>query len=101
MARTKRIRFTKYELKLLLHPPTEGTWICPSHKKDDGTTFTIINSASQKSCWLCHKNKPQRAKKPWKDYVLACDKLGIEPGTPGFVVEKLMKRKEEDRRNGL
>lgn len=98
MARTKKIKFLKSEIHLLLHPPTEGTWYCSNHLNKEGAKYNIANAGSAKKCWACQVNKPARPKKPWKDYVLACSKMGIEPGTPGTVVSKLMKRREEDAR---
>jgi hypothetical protein len=94
--KTKRIKLTKHELNLLAHPPTEGTWICPNHKKDDGASFTVTNSGSQKECWFCHKPRSAKAKKPWKDYELVCSKLGVEAGTPWRVIQQLMLKKEEE-----
>jgi hypothetical protein len=76
-------RLTNIDRKLLLHPPTEKTWLCPSRRLVDGVREECgqINSGAQKQCWLCAAKKPTKPKLLWPLYVSACEKASHEPGT--------------------
>lgn len=80
MPRKKKLSLTVYEKNLLEHPPTEKTWICLAKKTDEGAVIRHINTGSAKVCIYCGATKPQKPKQPWNDYVVACEKVGIEPG---------------------
>lgn len=76
---------SSFELRLLEHPPTETTWVCTHVYKDEdkGTISKVdmINAGSQTHCVFCQKAKSKTAKTLWLDYVAACGKVGIEPGS--------------------
>lgn len=80
MKRKKRIKLLERERRLLMYPPTETTWVCESHFREDGTTYSMVNSGKEETCGLCQKPKPKKPKLLWPEYVKLCEKVGIEPG---------------------
>src|SRR5688572_9281768 len=76
-------RLTLLEKQLLRYPPTEATWLCRAKVEwNMGDSCGVLNSGSQEKCWLCGEKKPRAAKLIWPVYLSACEKAGIEPGTP-------------------
>lgn len=81
-------RLTQAEKKILRYPPTKQTWRCKGYvltSTSEGTVEkklcgTLVIGMSGK-CFVCGKKKPSRPELVWPEYVRACQKAGIEPGT--------------------
>lgn len=94
-------RLTAADKKLLRYPPTPQTWRCKRYVTDaDGVKRhcrTVLVGMSRK-CWLCGKEKPAKPELVWPDYVAACKKAGIEPGTrwrdPSDTIEQAAARRQ-------
>lgn len=87
--RVKKPKLTVQEKNLLEFPPTERTWVCngtylvwnATESKNEKKTCGTVNGGSNKECMLCGKKRSEKPKLLWPDYVSACAKVGIEPGT--------------------
>src|SRR4051812_49347868 len=69
----KRVVLSSYELRLLANPPTETTWICAE--------CDFPNAGKTTTCWLCRTKQPTKPTLLWPDYVKACKKLQLTPGS--------------------
>ncbi len=85
-------RLTAVDQHILRHPPTPKTWVCGRKRvveraQEDGSTLVIktecvgINAGASGECSYCRKPKRAAAKHIWAQYLAACAKAGIEPGT--------------------
>jgi hypothetical protein len=75
-ARTKKLRLTLEEKRLLEYPPTKKTWKCECD---------TINSGSMAKCWTCAK--PKTKKLMWPIYTAACEKVLITPGDQWKIID--------------
>ena len=67
---------------VLRYPPTDTTWVCKGNViwRESGTCGTI-NVGRSDRCICCDLTKPRKPKLLWPEYLEACKKAGIEPGT--------------------
>lgn len=89
MPRKKKLSLTIYEKNLLEHPPTEKTWVCEARKTEEGSVIKHVNGGSAMACVYCGTSKPKTPKMLWVDYVVACEKVGIEPGYQWKIIDLL------------
>jgi hypothetical protein len=100
--RAKRIpkpqwmKLTKTEERLLFNPPTPETWLCPA-KNHAEIVGEQINSGSTEKCPMCGNARPKKPKLLWPVYLKVCAKAEIDPGTPGYQVRKIFRRRQEER----
>jgi hypothetical protein len=76
--RSKKIKLTQREVRLLEYPPVKEAWYC-LHTYEDGSKSQVYNTGSSTKCIICGKKKPSRPKRPWAEYVAACEKVSIDP----------------------
>jgi hypothetical protein len=68
---------TTVEKRLLEYPPNEDTWVCEDEKEYG--ICGMVNTGREEVCSWCSAVKPTRAKLLWPQYIIACNKVGIEP----------------------
>ena len=77
--RTRPLRYTEAERRLISYPPTKETWACKNTYGEENVNCGILNSGSSDLCWLCGKAKPESPDLVWPRYVAICEKVGIDP----------------------
>jgi|SRR5581483_10884141 len=96
----KTNKVSSFEKNLLRYPPTEGTWYCENHKNDAGNPDPIPNAGGANHCCWCGEPKPENPRLVWPLYVIACEKVFIEPGYSWKIHEKTqepMKKKRGEK----
>jgi hypothetical protein len=77
-------RLTNRDKQLLLYPPTQETWKCGRVTKDEAgnrAVCGVAQSGERTFCWVCGTSKPPKAKLIWPEYIAACVKARIQPGS--------------------
>lgn len=69
---------------MMKYPPTKGTWICMAKRLRDGISFKCQSylSADESKCPWCGTKKPRKPPLLWPEYVIACEKAGVDPENP-------------------
>ena len=76
--RSKKLRLTIEEKRLLEYPPTEKTWKC---------ACDAPNAGSSTICWVCRGKRTKKLL--WPIYVGACKKVEIEPGDQWKIIDRM------------
>lgn len=77
--RTRPIKLTENEKRLLSYPPTKETWVCQNKYGEENVLCDMPNSGSSTECWLCRAKKPDDPILLWPAYVKICEKFNIDP----------------------
>lgn len=77
--RTRPIRLTEADRKLLSYPPTKGTWICQNRWGDENTLCATINGRNHEECILCKAPKLEEPVLLWGAYVKVCERFELDP----------------------
>lgn len=75
----KLLRLSVLEQSLLLHPPTEETWLCDKCE--------MILSGTNDRCWICGQTKTDILL--WPIYEKACTKVGVPIGSLWYIKNKV------------
>jgi len=77
--RTRPVKFTEDERRLLAYPPTTQTWICVNRYGEGNTLCQLPNAGYQDRCWGCGTPKSEKSLLAWDLYVKVCEKVGVDP----------------------
>jgi hypothetical protein len=77
--RTRPLKVSENERRLLAYPPTKETWLCKNRYGEENTLCDMPNAGSHTKCWLCGTKKPEDAPLLWPVYVKICEKFEIDP----------------------
>ena len=87
--RVAKPKFTREELRLLQHHPTEKTWYCEHRSEqffEGGTTVVVTdvcNAGTDLICWMCLALKPENPKLAWPIYQEALRKKELISASVG------------------
>lgn len=77
--RTRPVKFTEDERRLLAYPPTLETWICVNRYGEGNILCEVPNAGYQDKCWVCGTPKSEKSLLAWDLYVKVCEKVGVDP----------------------